>query len=293
MKIIRILKLDIVDKQWVCIKIPLIYIWLKVVKDCLLTGYSVPIPLGICKFFDCTLFLEGWGLALITFTALLLSIAYVADFKMKWVTLCLFILSVIVFTSEESSGILKRNGTFSYLFLAQSFAYWFNKSNVLKLSHSRIQYSVQAVTVGYFLAACSKLLDSGIGWASDGSRITLQVLKSIHYAYYTNLENVELVKGEEVLRFLNESQNVIHVVLAASLILELFALTAAVNRRAGRWYGLALLMLHIGIYYIMDVFIYSFAVPMVIVLINPLYLTVLLFDKILNNKRLSIKLKST
>lgn len=119
------------------------------------------------------------------------------------------------------------------------------------------------------------------------------MLKSIHYAYYTNLGTAQLVKGEEVLRFLHESQNVILVVLAASLILELFALIAAANRRFGRWYGLALLMLHIGIYYIMDVFIYSFAVPMVIVLINPLYLTVLLFNKILKNKRLSIKLKST
>jgi hypothetical protein len=293
MRIARTFKKLLVDKEWICIKIPLIFIWINVFQYCLAKGYSVPIPLGVCRLFNCSIFLEGFGLFLITAIAYLLSVAYFFDFKMKWVTIGLFVLSVIVFTSEESSGILNRNGTFSFLFLAQSFAYWLKGSNLAKLKHSRIQFSIQAVTVGYFLSACSKLLDSGLSWPIDGTRITLQVLKSFHYSYYTNLDGSELVKATEVIQFLNDSQNSMIAVLAASLLIEFFALTAAIDKTYARFYGFGLLLMHIGIHYFMGILIISFAVPMVIVLINPLYLVVHLGTKTLKNKTLPFRIKST
>ena len=287
MKIIKTLKDCITDIEWLCIKIPLIYIWILVIRDSLRDGYSVPLPIGICKIINCGIFLEGFGLVLISVIAFALSVAYLLDFKMKWTTLGLFCVSVIIFTSEESSGILKRNGTFSYLFLAQAFAYWINKANLVKLSYSRIQYSIQAITVGYFLSGFSKLMDTGITWPLDGFRITLQVLKSFHYKYYTTLELNQLIKANEFVEFLTESQNLLVIVLSATLILELMALTAAINKGYARIYGFFLLLMHIGIYHFMDVLITSFAFPMVIILINPFFLTVLLFNKISNKTKLS------
>ncbi len=283
----KILKNKGIDIEWLCIKIPLIYIWILVFRDSLKDGYSVPIPIGICRLINCGFFVDGFGLVLISAIALLLSIAYLFDFKMKWVTLGLFCVSVIIFTSEESSGILKRNGTFSYLFLAQGFAYWINKSNFVKLRYSRIQYSIQAVTVGYFFSGFSKLLDTGITWPLDGVRITLQILKSFHYKYYTTLDLNQLIKANEFVQFLTESQNSMVIVLSATLFLELFALTAAINKEFARIYGFGLLFMHIGIYYFMDVLITSFAFPMVIVLINPFFLAVLLYNKMSNRTNLS------
>lgn len=287
MKTIKMLKNKGVDIEWLCIKIPLIYIWILVFRDSLRDGYSVPLPIGVCKLINCGFFVDGFGLVLISAIALFLSIVYLLDFKMKWVTLGLFCVSVVIFTSEESSGILKRNGTFSYLFLAQAFAYWINKSNFVKLRYSRIQYSIQAVTVGYFLSGFSKLLDTGITWPLDGARISLQILKSFHYEYYTTLDLNQLIKANEFVQFLTESQNLMVIVLSATLVLELFALTAAINKGIARIYGFALLFMHIGIYYFMDVLITSFAFPMVIVLINPFFLAVLLYNKMSNRTNLS------
>ena len=286
----KMLKNKGVDIEWLCIKIPLIYIWILVFRDSLRDGYSVPLPIGICKLINCVFFVDGFGLVLISAIALLLSTAYLFDFKMKWVTLGLFCVSVIIFTSEESSGILKRNGTFSYLFLAQAFAYWINKSNFVKLRYFRIQYSIQAVTVGYFLSGLSKLFDTRITWPLDGVRITLQVLKSFHYKYYTTLDLNQLIKANEFVQFLTKSQNSLVIVLSATLVLELFALTAAINKGIARIYGFGLLFMHIGIYYFMDVLITSFAFPMVIVLINPFFLAVLLYNKMSNRTNLSSRI---
>ena len=292
MNVIKNIRIRGLDKEWIFLKIPLICFWFGIFRHILSKNYKVPIPSGICKIVNCANLIEGHGLFFMIVASSLLCIMYLLDFKMKWTTLGLFSLSVIVFTSEDSSGILNRIGTFSFIFLAQSFAYWINGSNLLKLKYSRIQYSIQAVVVGYFLSGCSKLLDSGLSWPSDGSRITLQVLKSFYYHYYTTLDSTELVKAYEIVQFLTESQNILVVLLAGSLTLELFALTAAVNKSYARFYGIALLLMHIGIYYFMDILIVSFAVPMVFVMINPFYLAVFLYDKMLKKPTFPHTLKS-
>jgi hypothetical protein len=279
------------DKEWLCVKIPLVFFWLGVIRSCLSKDYKLPLPLGICKLVDCSFFFEGFGLVIIVLVALLLSIAYLLEYKMKWATLGIFLISIIVFTGEESSGVLRRNGMLSFIFLAQSCAYWLNGVELLKLKYSRIQYSIQAVSVGYFLSACSKLVDSGICWPIDGARITLQVLKSFHYEYYTTFDRSELIKATEVVQFLQEYQGVLTILLACSLVVEFFALSAAINRIYARAYGLVLLLMHIGISYFMDIFISSFAIPMVILLINPLYLAVLLYHKIFKKSTVSTTFK--
>tara|TARA_B110000046_G_scaffold34000_1_gene36647 strand:+ start:18046 stop:18927 length:882 start_codon:yes stop_codon:yes gene_type:complete len=291
MKIIKELKRKGLDIEWVCLKIPLIYYWLGIFRFCLSQNYKAPIPLGICKIINCSVFLEGYGLKFMMVASAILCIMYLFDIKMKWTTLGLFCLSIILFTSEESSGVLNRNGILSFLFLSQAFAYWFNGSNLNKLKYSRIQYSIQAIIVGYFLSACSKLLDSGLCWANDGFRITLQVLKSFHYNYYTTLNGSELLKADEIVHFLSEYQNVLIGLLIFSLMLEFFALTAAINRGYARVYGIALLFMHIGIYFFMDIIIISFVVPMVFVLINPLFLAVLLYNKIFRKPILPLTFK--
>lgn len=286
MKIASFFKSIFEDKEWLCLKIPFIYFWIGFFRICLYKGYTTPIPEGICKLINCNLFLDGVGPNITITLAFMLSIAYVLEFKMKWITLGLFLLSVMVFTIEESNAIFNRNGTFSFLFLAQSFAYWFNESNSTKLKYSRIQYSIQAVAVGYFLSACSKLIDSGLSWATDGYRITLQVLKSFNYEYYNNLDYSKIIKSTEVVQFLNGAQDILIILLSVSLILEFFALTAAINKKYARFYGVALLAMHLGIFYFMDILIFSFIFPMVIVLINPFFLIVRLIQIII--KKLGI-----
>jgi hypothetical protein len=274
---IRIYLAAINDIEWLCMKIPLIYIWMIVLRDSLKDLHVIIEPKGICGLLDCSVVTGELGYWTILVFSVIFSIAYLCEFRMKWITLIVFLISIVVFSAEESGGILKRNGTLSFLFLAQSAAYWLYNVQRKKLRFSRMQFSIQAVTVGYFLSACSKLIDSGLSWPFDGQRIALQVLKSFHYKYYTNLDTEQLVKAIDFVEYLKGSENLIITVLMATLLLEFFALTAAINKTYARYYGFLLLLMHLGIYCFMDIFITSFAIPMAIVLINPMFLGLHLF----------------
>ena len=270
---------SIKDVEWLSIKIPLAYVWLIVLRDSL-KGLGVIIePKGICNILDCSMAtgnLGYWAILLISFV---LGVFYLFEIRMKWTTLGMCFISILVFSAEESTGILKRNGTLSFLFFAQSTAYWVYYSRFKKLALNRIQFSVQAITVGYFLSACSKLLDAGLSWPFDGQRISLQVLKSFHYSYYTELDVSQLAKANDFVLFLSDSKGLLLTALITTLIMEFFSLTAVLNKTYARVYGIALLLMHLGIYYFMDVLITSFAIPMVIVLINPIFLGLLLFKR--------------
>jgi hypothetical protein len=96
------------------------------------------------------------------------------------------------------------------------------------------------------------------------------VLKSFYYNWATDGKVEHIAKGEQIVKFIEENSGSLEIMLWASLFLELFAFSTAVNIKYARFYGVALLMMHIGISMTMDILIMSFVVPMVIILINPL-----------------------
>lgn len=258
--------------NWLGIKLPLILYWYILVKRVVGNYSDIPLPVGICKLVECN-FLFNNELKFATISVVLIaSILYLFERNMKWVTLFIFLISVFVFTAEESNGVLNRNGMYSFVFFAQSAAYWFHyfRKKQTNLIQSRVQFSIQIVGFSYFLSGASKLLDSGLNWATDGHRITLQVLKSFYYNWATDGKVESVAKGEQIVKFIEENSSSLEVMLWVSLILELFAFTTAINIKYARFYGMALLIMHIGISITMDILIMSFVVPMVIILINPL-----------------------
>lgn len=260
-------------EEWVFIKIPFFFFWISLLQHILNKGYQASLSKGLCQLIDCHLFLSIDNKILILSISWLLGILYILEIKMKWTTLILFVVSMIIYSAEESSGVLSRSGMFSFIFFAQFVAYWIYDFNTDSkgLWRNRIQFSMQAIAVAYFLSACSKLIDSGLSWPSDGHRITLQIVKSFNYNWVTNLESSELDKAAYFVEFINQNQSTLLILLSISLLLEFFIPVAIIHRGYGRIYGLALFGMHLGIYYFMDIVIVSFVVPMTIIFINPLY----------------------
>lgn len=262
------------SKEWFSIKLPFVIFWFMIMTHVLEKGYRISVPRGICGFIDCSFFIEEPHSTIMLVIGVILGIVYLFEIKMKWTTLLLFILTMLVFSAEESSGVLSRSGMFSFIFLAQSIAYWLNdlRFDITALNRNRVQFSMQAIAVAYFLSACSKLLDTGILWPVEGQRITLQIIKSFNYNWVTNLDSLELESATFYLDWINQNQSLLIALLSISLFLEFFTPLAIIRRGYARIYGFCLLGMHIGIYYFMDIIIMTFVVPMVIVFINPFYM---------------------
>jgi len=268
-------------KEWTFIKIPFFLFWISLLQHILDKGYHASLSKGLCQLVDCQFFIATDNKILILSIAWLLGVLYIAEIKMKWTTFILFVMSMMVYSAEESSGVLSRSGMFSFIFLSQSIAYWIYSFDIelQRLWKNRIQFSMQAIAVAYFLSACSKLIDSGLSWPSDGHRITLQIVKSFNYNWVTNLNGEELDKAAYFVKLINQNQFTLFVLLSISWLLEFFIPLAIVQRGYARIYGIALLGMHIGIFYFMDIVIISFVVPMIIIFINPLYCIMTLLDK--------------
>jgi hypothetical protein len=260
-------------KEWIFIKIPFFFFWISLLQHILNKGYQASLSKGLCELVNCSFFLQPDNRMIVLLISWLLGVLYVAEIKIKWITFGLFLMSMIIYSAEESSGVLSRSGMFSFIFFAQSVAYWIYHfdNDSQRLWKNRIQFSMQAVAIAYFLSACSKLIDSGISWPFDGQRITLQIVKSFNYNWVTNLDTSQLDKAAYFVELINQNQSIILILLSISLLLEFFIPLAVINRGYARIYGLALFVMHLGIYYFMDIVIISFLVPMIIIFINPIY----------------------
>lgn len=271
---------------WLGIKLPLVIYWFIMVGKILFTYGDFPLTVGICQWFNGSLiFMEAGKYFLLFFIAIVV-VLHMLEKYMEWATFLILITSIFVITAEESNGILSRNSMYSSIFLAQSVAYWiyFFQKKTSELKHNRIYFSIQIIGFSYTLSRISKLLDSGWSWAEEGYRVTLQVLKSFYYTWATDGTIKPIQNGEQIVKYIEENKLAVEYLLWATLFLELFAFTIAFNTKYARFYGIALLLIHIGISFTMNIVIKSFIVPMVLLLINPLGLSLGGFQKAIQSK---------
>jgi hypothetical protein len=251
---------------WRIIKVSLMLIWFAFVEYLLRAYNDVPIPAGFCRIFPCALIEYTWFKMVITILMRVFAILYVLEFQMKWATLGIALISLIMFSIEESNGVYTRTAIFSAVFCVQALAYWYSSHPIAAAR----AYSIQVVAAGYSLAGISKVLHSGF-WPADASNLLLQFKKGILNNYY-NVGSVEAVQSQVFyLGFFVEHQTLLVVLLTGVLFLELFAFLALVNPRATVVYGILLLTMHIGIHLTMDIFLYPISLPMIILFLNPLY----------------------
>lgn len=259
--------------EWSFIKIVLIALWIKLAIIVLNSFQTIPIPQGICKLIPCELFLDGYIKYALILVIIIASLLYLLEIKQMYTCLVLFSVSTFLFTVEESNGILNRNGLFTFVFFAQFLAYllhqYDSKSDIKK---NRIQFSVQIIAAGYTLSALSKLYHSGIFWIQDGKRITLQILKSFYTVFVTEGDITWIRKAENMVDFIENHPLIVSLLLGSSLFLELFALVSIKSKKHALIYGLFLLLMHLGIYIVMDITIGSIVYPMILFMINPYYI---------------------
>lgn len=276
--------------EWKFLKITLVVFWLILIFKTLMQYYFIPMPTGVLCFLKPNTTVDNLLKSLCLVIAIIAVYFYINDKLMILATLILFFISVFVFTIEESNGILKRNGLFSFIFFAQFLAYAIHQkyfdSNIEK---NRVQFSVQVIAIGYTLSGLSKLYVSGFNWILDAKKMPLQIMKSFSYSYVDEGNYYYVEKGNEIINSFNNNLYIIYFLLGFSLFLELSALISILSKKHALVIGLLLLTMHIGIFIYMNITIVGIIYPMLIVMLNPFYIIYTLVFEFCQNVKLGFK----
>lgn len=274
--------------EWKLMKISLVIFWLKAILIIIMENSFIPMPIGVLSFLPSNTNISFYLKSFCIIAIIIILYFYISEKQMIWATLFLFIISVLVFTIEVSNGIFRRNDLFSFVFFAQFLSYVFKVKNIdSNIKKNRVQFSVQVIAVGYTLSAISKLSASGVNWVLDGRKMPLQIMKSFFYSYVNEGNIYFIQKGNELANNLNNNLYLIYFLLGISLFLELFALVSIFNKKNALIYGLLLMLMHFGIYIVLDIVIKGVYIPMIIFLVNPLFLFWMIF-KALKNKFITV-----
>ncbi len=267
--------------EWKFMKISFSILWLFSFFLILYRFNYAPTREGILKLFPASFYFGFYTKAIVFFITCTLVYNYIAE---KYMLLSLFVLSLIslfVFSLEDSNSDFNRNNMITGIFFGQFFAYSiFNRYNDFNISKYRVQFSIQIIAISYTLSAIAKLRVSGINWVTDGLLMPLQILKT-NYFVFVNNGNIEKINGAyKMIDLVNQYSSGVMVVLAFTLVIELFALFSIINKKSAFIYGILLLLMHIGIYIVLDIAIMGAYIPMLIFMINPLYLFFIFIKKL-------------
>lgn len=261
------------DTEWRLAKISLIILWFLNIAVILLGYNSAPIKQGIFNWYNFNFIENPIWRYLILLISFIFTLMYLFEKRMTISTMGLFVISVFAFSLEESNGILSRASLLSFVFFAQYLAYIIHKYYP-KLDHKQLRFtfSIQAVVAAYMLSAISKLSASGMEWVSNSKYLSLQILKSYHYKFVNYADYKILKEGIDFASFVQNNQNTITALLTFSLILELFAWISLGSKKRAIIYGILLLSMHIGIKLTMDISLVTISGPMLIFMVNPLFI---------------------
>ena len=256
--------------EWLCIKIPFIILVYFNLKSTVLSIIEITGEKGICHLINCNLFLFDITKYIIVIWLTLSSILFLfGKFKLFAIS-SLFLVSLIIFSLEESLGILSRSGIISLIFLSLVIAHYLHADSPEKLTIARIQYPIQVIVACYTLAALSKITVSGISWVTDAEMMIVQMAKINQTRILDGIYHGEVLSPKAL--FVLEHKVIISLLLFGALCIELFSGLAMINKKTRIVYGFLLVSLHIGIYYFFQILIMSFIIPMVLFLINPFFL---------------------
>lgn len=259
--------------EWYCLVIPFIIFNLFQMISLIVQIDTITINRGICHLINCNLFL-------LTYVKLLLVIWLVISFalffqkKFKLYSLFSFlIISLIIYSLEESFGIQSATGIIPLIWLAIIVAYckyiYFNFKKESMYS-DRILYPIQVISAGYTLAAISKLSASGFHWVLSAKNMALQMIKTNQVGILDNIYYGDIISTKVL--FVMQHRHIIGFLLLGALMMELTSGLAIINSKTRIFYGITLTCMHIGIYYFFHIHLYSFIISMFLFFINPFYL---------------------
>ncbi len=268
--------------NWLCIKILFVWYWFFQMTAMLRSSGSCLYPAGICKLYHFNFLFTGpckWALVLLL---LVCAVLYISEKRMLLATGILTLLTCLIISRSESTGVLLRATAYTPLFAVQFLAYLFAKFIPgFNLAFYRKQYAVQIIAAIYTIAAISKLHNSGFSWPQNGSTLfSLHVLKGFSSEYFDTGNYSVLQNGYSLAKSMLAHKQELKLLLWVSLLLELFCFIATFHPRLTLVYGIALAMMHMGIYLSMNILIGGLVYPMLTFFINPLYLLYLLIQKL-------------
>ena len=267
---------DYTTAEWTIIKVCICWCWWPQIASSVINNTSVPYPTALAAYIDLSILLSGYTSVIFSLAGIVLCGFYLLDKWMRPVTFLMFTLSVMVFTLEDSNGILNRNSLYSMIFLVQFIAYM---KNGPRLKSDRVQYAIQVIAAGYVLAAISKLSVTGLSWISSAPMASLQVLKNFAYSYFDSGNLSQMNAGVKQAGFILQHKTTAQILFGVSLFLEFFAWLALKDKLSAMVYGLLLTGMHLGILYFMNILIASIFYPMLILMVNPGYWVYLFVEK--------------
>lgn len=259
--------------EWKLMKVSFSLIWFLSSLSILYKYNFAPTPEGVFKLIPEGFYLCSNVKFLLFFFNLLLIYCYVFEKYFWWSLLGLSLISLFGFSLEDSNSDFDRNTMITGIFFAQFFAYSIKKKYLdFDIEKYRVQFSVQIIAISYTLSAIAKLRTSGLNWVTDGLLMPLQIMKTNYFGYVNDANIEHIINAHHVIELLSKYSVGVMFVLAFTLIIEFFAFISIFNKKYSFIYGILLLIMHIGIYLVLDVAIKGTYIPMLIFMINPLFL---------------------
>ena len=259
--------------EWKLMKVSFSLIWILSFLLILYRYNFAPTPESIFKLFPVSCYLSFYVKIILLFCTILFTYLYLMEKYIWWVLLGLALTSLFVFSLEDSNSDFNRNTMITGIFFAQFFAYSIKKKYFdFDIEKYRVQFSIQIIAISYTLSAIAKLKASGLNWVTDGLLMPLQIMKTNYFGYVNDANIEHIINAHQVIELLSKYSVGVMLVLAFTLIIEFFAFVSIFNKKYSFIYGILLMFMHIGIYLVLDVAIKGTYIPMLIFMINPLFL---------------------
>lgn len=267
--------------EWTIMKSSFSLIWLLSFLLVFSRYNYAPTPESIFKLIPGSFYLSFNAKIFLLSTNLLLIYFYITEKHIWWSLLGLSLISLFAFSLEDSNSDFNRNTMITGIFFAQFFAYSIRKIYLdFDIEKYRIQFSVQLISISYTISAISKLNTSGLNWITDGLLMPLQIMKTNYFGFVNDGNIAHITNARQIINLLDKYSFGVMFVLAFTLIIELFAVVSIINKKYAFVYGILLVFMHIGIYLVLDVAIGGTYIPMLIFMINPMFLFWITLKKI-------------
>ena len=269
--------------EWTMMKSSFSLIWLLSFLLVFSRYNYAPTPESIFKLLPGSFYLSYNAKIFLLSTNLLLIYFYIIEKHIWWSLLGLSLISLFTFSLEDSNSDFNRNTMITGIFFAQFFAYSIKKIYLdFDTEKYRIQFSVQLISISYTISAISKLNTSGLNWITDGLLMPLQIMKTNYFGFVNDGNIAHITNARLIINLLDKYSFGVMFILAFTLIIELFAVVSIINKKYAFVYGILLVFMHIGIYLVLDVAIGGTYIPMLIFMVNPMFLFWITLKKIKN-----------
>lgn len=254
---------------------------------------SQPRPVGIARAVNLTYFSQPQVNTLMIAAGYLCLLLYLTNIGALVVLPVLFAVLFVLEVLRSSQGAATHSKhVLGLALLAQLILYWafflFPDgwwADMGSPDQVALFVTQQAVVALYFTSAITKLRRSGFSWVKNAPYIKLDIIKSSEQKYYDALDESWLAKQKTLDRGIFRYPNIIRLVLASGLLIELLSPLFLINRVTLLLGGGLLLLFHNMVGSQMGIHFKKLQWMVLIFFINPPYWLMVLLETVSGNFR--------